>query len=188
MPVRVARLLADKRKTQELRPGSRNELLFAIEELSRSCARARIDRLLDTREYSSSEVRSKLRQDGYAPEVIDACVARACEVGLISDARYADAFIRSKLGAGWGAARITRELSAKGIEIFQLRGWPDDYFDPDDELSRALEVARRKRVSGPRSYEKLVRHLSGKGFTFGVATKAARQALDEREAADLVDF
>lgn len=187
VPLRVARLLATKLKTHEIDPSSRNELLFNLRELERSCARTRIDRLIDRREYSCYEVRTKLRQDGYPQDVIDECLARACEVGLISDERFADIFISSKLGAGWGMARIERELAAKGVEASSLKGWPYDYLDPEDELMRATELARR-RVGGRSTYEKLVRHLCGKGFTLGVATKAARRVLDEYEADNLVDF
>lgn len=187
VPLRVARLLAAKLKAHEIDPASRAELLFTVRELERSCARTRIDRLIDRREYSCQEVRTKLRQDGYPADLIEECLARACEVGLISDERFADIFISSRLGAGWGMARIQRELAAKGVEVEDLKGWPYDYLDPEDELSRATELARR-RVGGSCTYQKLVRHLCGKGFTLGVSTKAARVALDEYEAENLVDF
>ena len=188
IPVAVARLLTSKKKADEIHPGSRAELLYMVGEVARSCARARIERLIDRREYASDEVRRKLREDGYAAKTIDACVTRAQEAGLISDHRYADSFIRSKVYAGWGMARIARELSQRGIDVSQVEGWPYEYLDPDDEPARAYELACRRSVSGPHAYEKLVRYLMGRGFTSSAAHRAARRVIDERSDADLVDF
>ena len=189
IPLSVARILRSKRRSGEINPGSRAELLFMVGELSRTCAQLRIERLINRREYARSEVVEKLRQDGYNPQIIEDCVARACEIGLVSDARYADSFIRSKVYAGWGMARIERELSRKGIDVAQVRGWPYDYLDPEDELTRAVDIASTRRVSGATAYQKLVRFLCGRGFSTSVASRAARQVLDTRnDEAIIVDF
>lgn len=188
IPAAVGRLLASKHKAGELHPQSRAELLYMVGELSRSCASTRVERLLNRRDYSSAEVTQKLRFDGYAPTVVEACVERACNIGLICDTRYADVFIRSKLSAGWGLARIKTELSRRGVDVEQLRGWPYDYVDPEDEITRAVEVAHRKSVSGARAYGKLVRFLCNRGFAMGVATRAARLVLEEQEDDELIGF
>lgn len=188
VPAAVGRMLASKKKADEIHPASRAELLYMVGETSIACAKARIERLIDRREYSSSEVRKKLRMDGYSARVVDDCIARACHVGLISDKRYADSFIHSKIYAGWGMQRIERELKVRGIDVRDVPGWPYEYLDPEDELSRAKELAQTRRVSGPRAYEKLVRYLCTRGFTTSVASRAARQVLEERDSQDLVDF
>jgi regulatory protein len=84
--------------------------------------------------------------------------------------------------------RIERELEVRGIDVRDVPGWPYEYLDPEDELSRAKELAQTRRVSGPRAYEKLVRYLCTRGFTTSVASRAARQVLEERDSQDLVDF
>ena len=188
LPKQVARLLRSKKESGEVSPASRAELLYMVRQLEHSCARARIQRLIDRREYSTSEVRTKLQQDGYGKQTIDECLSRACEVGLISDRRFADNLIRSKIGAGWGTMRIGQELKRRGVDINDVPGWPYEYLDPEDEVERAVEVARRKRVSGARAYEKLVRHLCSRGYTTGVAARAARRLMDEDDETDLVDF
>lgn len=188
LPKSVARLLKSKLKSGEIHPASREQLLSIVDELSYICARTRIQRLTDRREYSSGEVRRKLREDGFPSATIEGCVSRACEVGLISDRRYADVFIRSKLSAGWGMTRISRELSSHGIEARDVPGWPYDYFDPEDELDRAVALARGKCRYGTPSFQKLARYLCGKGYGTGVATRAARMALDELDDDGLVDF
>ena len=188
LPKQVAKLLSSKEKSGEISPASRKELLYIVWELLRTCARTRIERLIDRREYSSKEVEGKLVADGYPQGVIEECLERACEIGLVSDSRYADSFIRSKVYAGWGMGRISRELSQRGIEVSSVRGWPYDYLDPEDEVTRAVKLARTKHVSTARPYEKLVRYLCTKGYTTGVATRAARRVLAEREEGSVVDF
>ena len=84
--------------------------------------------------------------------------------------------------------RIARELSRYGIDTKDVRGWPYEYLDPEDELERALRVAQRKRVHGARTFEKLVRYLCNTGYTTGVATRAARMTLDDEKQPILVDF
>ncbi|MBQ6524717.1 MAG: regulatory protein RecX [Atopobiaceae bacterium] len=181
VPKQVATILNAKKKADEVHPASRAELLYVVGELSRSCARARIERLINTREYSSKEVADKLAQDGYSKRVAEECINRACEAGLISDARFADSFIRSKVYAGWGMTRIVKELARRGIEASELAGWPYDYLDPEDEYTRAIELAQSKHVYGNNAYQKLVRYLCGRGFSLGVATRAAKQVLSDDE-------
>ncbi len=183
IPVQVARTLARKKKTGEIEPKSRAELLYLLDDASMSAARLRIERLINRREYSSEDIRTKLRQDGFTQKTVNSCVERACEVGLISDERYASAYIRSKILCGWGIRRIERELAHKGIEIDSIDGWPEEYFDSQDELSRAMDVVRSRRVEGRHAYECLVRHLCGKGYPTGIAMQAVRKVLEERSDA-----
>lgn len=179
VPVSAARVLAKKQASGEIHPQSRAELLYLLGEACRSCARSRIERLIDRREYSEQEVRRKLKDDGYSQKVIDECVGRACNAGLVSDARYADSFIRSKVYAGWGMSRISRELLQRGIDVEQVEGWPYEYLDPEDELERAVALAQTRSVSGTRAFEKLVRYLCARGYRTGVAVQAARRVLEQ---------
>lgn len=180
LPSQVARKMASNRKAGEFEPQTREGLLAGLDDATVYCARMRIERLMNRREYASAEVRDKLREDGYRADVIDSCIRRAIEVGLVSDDRFADSFIRSKVFAGWGMTRIERELKRRGIDTEDVSGWPYEYLDPEDELGRAVEIASHRRVSGKNQYEKLVRHLVSRGFTPGVSYRAARQVLDEQ--------
>ena len=179
VPKAVARVLAAKRSSGELLVTCRNDLLNVIDATERSCARLRIERLIDRREYATSEVLQKLRDDGYSDEVSAQCVGYATEIGLISNKRYADMFVRSKLSAGWGMARIERELKKRSIDPILLDGWPYEYLDPEDEQARATEVALRHRVHSPHAREKMIRYLCGKGFALSVATRVSREVVDD---------
>lgn len=181
VPARVAKTLDAKAEAGELDPSSRAELLY---EVKRSCllsAKNRLAELVDKRDYASEEARRKLRLEGYPSDVCDKAVEWAVRIGIIDDRRFAEVFIRTKLYAGWGQRKIERELSQRGIACEDVPGWPYEFFDPDDELQRAIELAERKHVSGANPLQKLARFLVGRGFSTSVAFDAARHVLEDAE-------
>ncbi len=188
LPAAVARTLSSKQSSGEIHPSSQEELLALVERLSYDSARARVERLIDRREYTVAEVKRKLQEDGYAAQTINAVVDWACSIGLISNQRFAESFIRSKVYAGWGIARIKRELAQRGIQVDEVPGWPYEFLDPEDEVERAVCLASKRSISGPRAFEKLVRYLYSRGYTTGVAVRAAQNVIDCQNEADLVDF
>ena len=70
--------------------------------------------LLARREHSRAELARKLAADGTAEE-IDTVLAQLEAEGLLSDARYAEAYVRSH-GERFGAAKLRQTLRAKGID------------------------------------------------------------------------
>jgi regulatory protein len=179
VPVAVARRLSAAQRSGEAAPGSRAELVYLVGQLSRSCGRARVEDLVGRRDYAEQELAQKLAQDGYASATVEALVERARECGLVDDARFAGAFVRSKVLAGWGRAKISRELELRGISVDEVEGWPDEFFSEADERSRALGLARRHRLTGKNDYQKLVRFLCGRGFALGMSCDVAREVLDD---------
>lgn len=177
VPVAVGRRL-DALSRDGFAPASRAELLHRLGELSRQCVHARMEELVGRRDYSRIELRDRLSSDGYPTSVVEQVVSRACEVGLVDDARYGAAFARSKILAGWGRFRIERELSRRGVDVSEVAGWPEEFFNADEERERALALASRRRLSGRNDYQKLVRFLCTRGFAASLATSVAREVLD----------
>ncbi|MCR5393043.1 MAG: recombination regulator RecX [Olsenella sp.] len=186
VPVAVARCLDSKARGRDLLPSSRAELLYAMGEASRKCAMERAAALVDRRDYSEEELSARLKRDGYAPQTVEYTCRRSVECGLVDNARFADAFIRSKLSQGWGRVRIERELSRRGVDTADVPGWPDLYLTQESEEETAYELASRRRLTGKHDYEKLVRFLSTRGFPLGLATRTARRVIDEER--DSEDF
>lgn len=180
VPAALARRLASRKKSGKLNPSSRAELLYEVKVLAATVAWERLTGLLNRRDYSSKEAADKLRLDGFSAAVVEQSVQRAVAVGLINDARFADVFIRSKVSAGWGARRIEQELRRRGVDASALPGWPFEYLDPDGEHDRALEVARRKTVSGKNPMQKMARFLVSRGYSTSVALDVAREVTAER--------
>lgn len=183
VPVAVGRALATRLEPdyEGSLPGSRAELLWLIGESSRSCGRSRIEDLVNRRDYSVKELSQKLWDDGYSSEVVEDLVARSVDCGLVNDFRYAAAFARSKVAAGWGSVKIELELKRRGIDVSEVPGWPEEFFSTEDEEERAYVLASRRRLSGKNDYAKLVRFLASRGFNMGIATSTARRILDEAE-------
>lgn len=75
--------------------------------------RERALRHLARRDHSRVELARKLAAHGSADE-IEAVIARMGELGLQSDTRYAEAFVRGK-AERFGAGRLRSELSLRGV-------------------------------------------------------------------------
>ena len=76
--------------------------------------RERALRHLARRDHSRAELARKLAPHG-EPAEIEAVIERMRELGLQSDERYAEAFVRGK-AARFGAARLRSELARRGID------------------------------------------------------------------------
>ena len=82
--------------------------------MAETTLRERALRHLARRDHSRAELARKLAAHGSADE-IEAVIARMGELGLQSDTRYAEAFVRVK-ATRFGAARLRNELSRRGVE------------------------------------------------------------------------
>ena len=159
---------------------SRENLDEIIASCTKSALKKRFLSLFSKRDYSEKEILEKLLDDGYQAEDVSLLIQKAKEGKLVSDERFADVFIRSKLAIGWGSQKIERELHKKGIVLDEVKGWPEEYFEKTDEVERALGLLQNRskfrEVSNP--YEKCVRFLVGKGYRYDIAKQATNRFID----------
>jgi regulatory protein len=180
IPVSVARRLTKMQREHELpNPIEQSRLMEVMQALMRDTATQLVYRLLAKRDYSVLEVRKRLSAEGFPEDVERRTVQHFMDAGLLSNQRFADAFIRSKMSAGLGMKRIAYELTKRGVDVDELTGWPYAYACPDEERARALAVALRKTVREPNAYAKMVRFLSGRGFSIAVSRSVAREVVLE---------
>jgi regulatory protein len=182
VPLVVGRQLRASLATGDLSFGSRAELVHYLVDAQAQRGFDMVVRLLDKRDYSERQLAERLERDGYWDKPARAVLERAIRLRLVDDGRFADVFIRSKMGAGWGLGRIERELRRRGIEPDALEGWPEQYQETP-ELERALALASRRRLTGKDPYAKLVRFLCGRGFSAPVAHEVAQRLAHDGEAA-----
>ena len=71
--------------------------------------------LLARREHSALELRLKLIAREFDRDDIDFAIERLIDEGLLSDARFAQAFIASRMRKGQGPVRIRGELEQRGV-------------------------------------------------------------------------
>ncbi|HXG26100.1 MAG TPA: regulatory protein RecX [Candidatus Binatia bacterium] len=74
-------------------------------------------RLLEARQRSAAEVRRRLLQHGYRADLVEGCLDRLGELGIIDDAAFARAWVESRDRARpRGERALRQELRTKGID------------------------------------------------------------------------
>lgn len=128
--------------------------------------RERALRLLARREHSRAELAQKLAPHASPEDELESLLDEFARRNLLSESRYAETRAH-KLARKYGAARIVRELRAKGV--------PDEVVAQAATAARATEIERargiwqRKFRSAPASREeraKQMRFLQSRGFSF----------------------
>jgi regulatory protein len=127
-------------------------------------------RFLEARSRSTAEVRKRLGQAGYRPELIEGAIERLTELGMLDDAEFARLWVESRDRAHpRGEHALIIELRQKGIEATVIAAtlkarreadvrWedrpaateepaPDGPVDPDAVAARKL-LARNARALG----------------------------------------
>ena len=122
---------------------------------------------LARREHASLELRRKLLSKGFDAQLIDQVLTQLQESKILSDERFLESFVRSRINKGQGPLRIQQELQQRG-----LAGEP--IAEKLDMLSvewveRAQQV-RQKRFGqslphNTRDKVKQMRFLQYRGFT-----------------------
>ncbi|MBP7467406.1 MAG: recombination regulator RecX [Thauera sp.] len=141
--------------------------------------RERALRHLARRDHSRAELARKLAAHGDANE-IDAVIERMGELGLQSDTRYAEAFVRGKAGR-FGASRLRSELARRGID----RDLIDEAIAGEcveSEADRARAVLRGRFTEPPadaREWARQARFLQTRGFAPDLIRKLLKEPYDE---------
>lgn len=120
--------------------------------------------LLSIREHSEKELRSKLSDKGYSQLDIDSAIERAKNENLLSDSRFAEIYIRSRLKKSpEGKAILLLRLAEKGVSkddssLAISSAWNNkDWLEP---LSKALEKLERRK-----SRDEAIMCFRKKGFS-----------------------
>ncbi|MFP4273321.1 MAG: regulatory protein RecX [Halothiobacillaceae bacterium] len=131
-------------------------------------------RLLAHREHARAELARKLRDRGYAAyeisEALDALEAR----DWLSDRRYAESFLRSRIAKHQGPFKIRAELRKNGVDEDVIEAALAEQAVDWLELARE-QVVRRFGAEAPadeRERARRFRHLQARGFSGEVARRA----------------
>ena len=100
-------------------------------------------RFLEARQRSASEVRRRLLTHGYRADMVDGCIARLVELGIVDDAAFAKAWVESRDRARpRGERALRQELRQKGIDRAvvdeTLEERDADRPDADEDAGRRL--------------------------------------------------
>ena len=147
-------------------------------------------RLLAVRERSAVELRSRLRQKGFDPDVIVSVLDRLQETDLQDDARFGAQFVEAATRRGMAGRRIQMELRARGLSKEEAARAATE--DPESELARARDLAERKAARmGDLPLETRVRRLisllARKGFDPDTCRIVAKEAAGSPSLDPLVE-
>lgn len=137
-------------------------------------------RYLTRREYGLEELRQKLIQRGADSETAGKVVADLADSDLVSDQRFTEMYVRTRLHQLYGPVKIRGELRSRGVS--------------DHEINQAMPAEREiwfdiasqwagKRCHGELDYAgraKIYRGLMNRGFTH----EQANIALDRLNSTD----
>jgi len=135
-------------------------------------AKVRALQLLGYRERCEAELTRKLIATGYSSAIARSVVQRYVEVELVDDRRFATAFARIRVAAGYGDRRIARELADKGVPEELALEALEGLHESGDEAARARRALRGRVARDRREADKLVRRLVSRGFSVSVALQA----------------
>lgn len=85
----------------------------------RSCLARAID-LLSRREHSQAEIRKKLISKGHDADEVDDIILRLVKEDILSDERYAESYVRQRVGKGYGPVRIRQELKQRDVSDYLI--------------------------------------------------------------------
>jgi regulatory protein len=143
--------------------------------------------LLSYRPRSEAEIRQRLREDGFEPEVIAITVDRLRLNGLLQDENFAQTWIENR-----GAFRprsqkmLAFELRRKGIaeETIQ-QALAESSSDNDLAYQAAARYARKLAgTEWEEFHRRLLAFLGRRGFSYGTSAPVVRQVWDELQSGD----
>lgn len=100
---------------------------------------------LARREYARAELCRKLGDAGFSAGAVEAAVGGLTDDGLQDDARFAEAFVRSRINQGKGPVRIRADLAQRGVAASVI----DIAMDEQDDDWRQLARQVREKKFGP---------------------------------------
>ena len=166
-------------KIKENQPMEEKDYRTIINEVLPKRAKLRSMNLLKTRAYTEKQLRDKLRQGEYTPQIVDEAVDYVKSFGYIDDRQYAEDFITYNMERK-SRRRIEQDLYVKGIdsdivrEIFE-RMKEDE--DGPDEDAMAVELLRKKNYNPQTATNKEKQKLSAFLYRKGFQMETIRRVL-----------
>lgn len=131
---------------------------------------------------SSARIREKLLARGIADEVADDAIAAATASGELDDAAFAEALVNDWFDRGHAPRRISYDLRRRGFTDSQIATAMSAHLARHDPYAAAFAVAMDRAapllaLPTETALRRLTGHVQRRGYSSGVAVKAARDAL-----------
>ena len=131
---------------------------------------------LTRREFSTEELKEKLRSRFDADGLIDAVINELTAEKLLSDKRYTESFILARVNRGQGKIKIKADIYAKGISAELVDRVTAEL--KIDWVLLAQQVVKKKGrsidITDKKQLGKTMRFLQYRGFDFDEINQALR--------------
>ncbi len=146
------------------------------ESLTVDAALKKILKFVSMREVSTAKLKQKLQERDFPEPVIYEAIEHAEAIGLVSNRRYAEALIRSRIASHKGLRPVLLEIEELDIDLFEL----DAYLEflslgEDGELDQALEFLQLHPPHSKNLRDGAFRKLINSGYSVSIASQAAGQ-------------
>jgi len=126
---------------------------------------ARAMACLARREHSCRELQAKLVHKGAADDVARAVVAQLEQQRLLSDQRFAEAWVRSRADRWFGPLKIRAELAGKGVADGVIEQALAEYAGHWPEAAQAWVARRGQPGMDRKAQARIYRGGCNRGFT-----------------------
>lgn len=139
--------------------------------------------LLDYRERSQWEIKERMRQKRYTPEVIQQVINYLKEHDFLNDKRFSEEWANFVIKKGFARKRVYYELRKKGIAEDLIEEILEKLFSKIDETEMALRVVQKKRkmLKNERDFQRISEFLRRRGYSFSIINTVIDQLKDNRE-------
>lgn len=122
-------------------------------------------RYLSRREYGIEELRQKILQRGADANITDKVVGDLADENLVSDQRFTEMYVRTRIRALFGPLKIRGELRGRGIsDKLIAEAMPDEQATWFDSATHWVSKRSRGELDFT-AKAKLHRSLMNRGFT-----------------------
>lgn len=128
--------------------------------------------ILAMREHGRIELKRKLLRKGALPELVDAVLDQLTADKLLSEHRYLESYIRSRVNAGYGPLRIQQELMERGISKADIKqALQEAPYDWQEKLEEAWQRKFNNLPQDAKEKAKQGRFLIYRGFSMEMVSK-----------------
>lgn len=123
---------------------------------------------LARREYSACEASRRLLRKGVTPARVEEVMEKFVSEGLVSDQRFADSLVRTRVSRGQGPLLVRAELQRRGVageisnEVMAGFEWRD--------IGQSAKIKRfgEGDPQDGREFDRQARFLAGRGFPIDI--------------------
>ncbi len=142
--------------------------------------------LLSYRQRSRQEIKNRLAEKGYSPDIIRQVISVLEQLDYIDDREFAVSWIRDRISRGFGPYRVRQQLREKGIaeQIIEEQLEAEYDFELEYQLAEQLASKKKRRYRNKSDWEtrnKLKQVLKRKGFSFSVIEVVLDDVLAEED-------